>query len=213
MKLGKNINNTFSIVYVKNILESKKRLESFKYYANTIDLKYKVYSAFKGDLYVPKDYTIKYRPSLYPNPHNQYLAGNHYTWLSIHLDAMINRYESYVVCDDDTVFKDIEISDISKSLPNDWDILILGEMVDTDESTDEVIFNRLNYNIAGCQCIAINNKCYFKVLSHLTSFDILGYTGDVSVGYLSKAELLNVYQMFPSITYQDRTNLIPYTIE
>lgn len=213
MKLGKNINNAFSKVYVKNLLESKKRLESFTHHADIINLKYKVYSAFRGDLYVPKSYTIKHRSKLYPTPYNQYLAGNHYTWLSIHLDAMINRYESYVICDDDTIFKDLEIPDIHKAIPIDWDILILGDMSNVNSNTNELIFNRLNYNIAGCHCIAINSKCYFKVLNHLTMFDTLGYTGDVSVNHLSTTELLNVYEMFPSITYQDRKNLIPYSIE
>jgi hypothetical protein len=213
VKLGKIINEAFSHVYVKNIPSAIKRLESFKKSANDIKLKYEVYKSIVGDLYVPKNYQVKYRSGLYPEPYNQYLVGNHLTWLSIHLDAMRNNYDSYVVCDDDTIFYDIDLPSIKDKLPDDWDIIVLGEMEKTITSNENINFIRTDPKLAGCQCLAVNKKNYYQILNVMLMFNEIGYTGDTLINYLQGHTISNTYSMYPNITHQERYILKPYTIE
>jgi hypothetical protein len=172
MTLGQNINSTFCKVYVKNLVDAKQRLDHFKFYADNVGLVYEVFNGIRGDSFVPHSYQIKYRPHMYPTPANQYLVGNWASSLAIHLNAISNNYESYVVCDDDTVFKNVELDHIKPYLPIDWDIIILGEInhtnydkLDTSVSFDK-IYNSENLEqsiLVGCQCIAINKKFYFTL--------------------------------------------------
>lgn len=217
MTLGKNINSTFDHVYLKNILEANKRRESFINSAANIELEYEIYTAVRGDIYFPEEYVIKFRPELYPIPANQYLAGNHFTWLSIHLDAMRKRYDSYVTCDDDTIFENVKISLIKEHLPKDWDILILGDMERVAKHKNiSINFIKLKTEkseISGCHCVAINKSSYYKVLDSLLKFNEIGCTGDCMISYLAENNIINLYKMYPNITYQERTLYPPYSIE
>lgn len=216
MKLGKALNECFDKVYVKNIASAKKRLESFNIVANLIELDYQLVQAIEGSKYISKDYIIKHRPECYPPPHNQYLVGNYCTSLYILLDAMRNNYNSYVICDDDTIFYDIDVESISDNLPSKWDIIILGDMQYksvlgsiTDITFDRVLFRE----VAGCHCIAFNKSIYWTMLYAYMSFDYHGRFGDVTIGDLSTNPELSVYQVRPDFCYQERTSLKPYTIE
>lgn len=216
MILGKNINSTFDHIYLKNILEANKRRESFVNSAATIELEYEIYTAIRGDEYFPEDYIIKFRPELYPIPANQYLVGNHFTWLSMHLDAMRNRYDSYVTCDDDTVFEDIELLSIKDFLPKDWDIIILGDIEKTSSTNDKINFIKLKNEkaqMSGCHCVAINKKSYYSILNYLLKFDDIGCTGDCMISYLAENNIINLYKMYPNITYQDHVVCPPYSIQ
>lgn len=222
MLLGENLNSTFSNVYVKNVPDAKTRLEHFKFHANNIGLKYEVFKGIRGDAFVPPEYLIKYRPELYPVPYNQYLVGNWASSLSIHLDAISNNYDSYIICDDDTVFKNIELDHIKLNLPEDWDIIILGEMNNTSikercdsDLTFTKIFNDSNLEqsvLVGCQCIAISKKFYFKYLLYTLGLDTHARIGDVLLCLMVEHENINLYKMKPDITYQERVHLAPYVI-
>lgn len=221
MKLGQNLNTTFGNIYVKNIPDAKQRLEHFKSQADNIGLQYQVYQGVRGDLFVPEDYTITYRPSLYPTPANQYLVGNWASGLAIHLDAISNNYDSYVVCDDDTVFKETELEHIKPNLPLDWDVLVLGEMNTTanTESNSNLMFTPVHNDcnleqivLVGCQCIAVNRRFYFKYLQYMLGLDTHGRIGDVLLCLMVEHSDVNLYKMKPDITYQERTKLIPYAI-
>lgn len=221
MILGENLNSTFSNVYVKNVPDAKQRLEHFKIHADKIGLQYEVFRGIRGDSFVPENYMIKYRPNMYPVPANQYLVGNWASGLAIHLDAISKNYESYVVCDDDTVFKNVEVDHIKPNLPIDWDMIILGEMNTTtnDQSDSAVTFTKIVNNsdleqsvLVGCQCLAINRKFYFKYLLYTLGLDTHGKIGDVLLCLMVEHDDINLYKMKPDITYQERSNLTPYVI-
>jgi hypothetical protein len=219
MTLGQNLNSTFGNVYVKNIPDAKQRLEHFKKSADSIGLQYEVYKGIRGDLFVPPEYNIKYRPNMYPVPANQYLVGNWATTISIHLDAMSDNYESYIICDDDTVFRNMNIEHIKPNLPEDWDIIILGDMIVTNNNTENLMFSKIHNNydlesnqLVGCHCIAINKKFYFEYLLHAIGLDTHGKIGDVLLCLLVENTNINLYKMKPDITYQERIGLTPYVI-
>jgi len=223
MKLGKAINEAFSHVYVKNIAESTKRLESFTNSAKTVDLDYEVFKAIRGTDYVFEDYIVKFRPELYPSPHNQYLVGNYCTSLAVHLNAMQNNYDSYVICDDDVVFYDISCESFINKLPPDWDVIVLGDDIFKPqhhgelnlEETHSFTFNRMrNMDIAGCHCVAFNKSIYWTMMQYcFMSFDANGRFGDVTVGDMTYIPNIFVYQISPNICHQERIKLKPYTIE
>lgn len=216
MKLGKAVNEAFGHVYVRNIAEATTRLNSFKNSANSIELDYEIFRAVRGDKYVPHDYVIKYRPEIYVFPWNQYLVGNYCTAMALLLDAMRNDYDSYVLCDDDVVFYDKDFSSLTKNLPEDWDIVILGQMaqVDMDISEDvDISYIKVhNADLPGCHCIAFNKKVYWKQLHSYMGFDSHGRFGDVTVGDMSLTDEVNVYYISHHICYQERSVLKPYTI-
>jgi hypothetical protein len=220
MKLGENLNLTFGKAIVRNIPESKKRLENFKSSADLINLKYEIFDSIRGDLYVPINYKIKQRTELYPPPSNQYYVGNFLSFLRIHLDVLSKRYSSYIVCDDDTVFNDYNLKDIRGYLPIDWDIIVLGRMNktapnkynETVENVPEFVTPSKN-DIAGSQCIAINQKCYYIILDYLLSFQNHSKCGDIMLDELSSNKIIKLYLMLPDVTYQERKKLKPYTYE
>ena len=217
MKLGEALNEAFGHVYVKNLPKATLRERSFKNTANLINLKYELFRAISGNSYVPKDYLIKYRPECYPNPHNQYLAGNFCTSMAILLDAMKNDYDSYVICDDDTVFYNIECESLLPNLPKDWDILILGQMLPVPIDTTQTVsvdFTRVQTaDLPGCHCIVINKKLYWKQLVNYMGFDQHGRFGDVTVGDMSMTDDIKVYYAATNLCYQERELIKPYTID
>jgi hypothetical protein len=92
--------------------------------------------------------------------------------------------------------------------------VVLGDMDKTIENKNiDINFIKLKYEIAGCQCIAINKKSYYEILNYMIMFNEIGYTGDTMINYLQQNNIVNVYSMYPNIAYQERTNLKPYTIE
>lgn len=215
MKLGENLNLTFGNVMVRNVPEAKKRLEHFRIYADKINLNYEVFDGIRGDLYVPIDYQLKQRPHLYPPPGNQYYVGNFLSLLRIHLHAMSKRFPSYIVCDDDTVFVDHNLKLIKNYLPEDWDVVILGSMTYNPPSKKdeeiEPVFNKPDFRqIAGSQCIAINSKCYYRILDYLLNFSIHSKSGDIMLDEMSSKKLIKLYMMFPDISYQERKVLKQY---
>lgn len=219
MKVGKALNQAFDNVYVKNLKNARKRLESFKDSASNIQLKYEVVTAINGLEYVPESYTVKYRPELYPVPGNQYLVGNFSTSLYILLDAMSKNYNSFIVCDDDTIFYDLDVPTLCNKLPANWDIIVLGPINDTvDIRTTKILpdisFTRLinDNKLAGCQCIAVNKSCYWACLQEYLSFDQHGRFGDVSHANFTFDKNLHIYLVDQSLCYQERTSLAPYTI-
>lgn len=216
MQLGKNLNKSFSCVYLRNLPDATKRRSSFEATANSIGLKYKKIKAINGYEYVSENYEIKYEPHLYPYPANQYFMGNVYTFMYVILDAMANNYESIVSCDDDVIFNDVEIDFIKPNLPDNWDIIILGR-IDKIEETDTTNSLRFDYmpgykEIAGSQCVAIHRRAYSKLMDELLSINVNGLFGDRLYNHLIEEKKANIYLMYPDVTYQDRETLIPYTI-
>lgn len=217
MKLGKNLNSTFSNIYVKNLPRAVKRLEMFEHHAKIIDLRYQVFKGIEGSNYVSDDYQIKHRPELYPPPANKYLVGNCYSGIAILLDAMANNYESFVTCDDDAIFYDLELEYIKPHLPEQWDIIILGsiEKVSSQNATspafEKIPMDELGL-IAGCQAIAIHNNFYNTFLMEMLRFDTHGLIGDALIHLFAEKNSVNLYQMLPHVTYQERNILPPYTV-
>lgn len=220
MILGKNLNHTFGHVYVKNVAEAKSRLDSFIRTASSIELEYEVFSAIRGDRYVPIDYQIKLEPHLYPVPANQYLAGNCYTTISIILDAMRHRYESIVICDDDTIFYNVNLEYIKNHLPEHWNVINFGslESVPTPIASENEIVPTIELltdvkEFSGSHCVAIHESCYYNLLLECCKFDVHGYFGDRLLYQLAEENRLIVHKMKPDITYQERNVLQPYVIE
>ena len=216
MKLGKNLNSTFSNVYVKNIPRATVRMDLFKQHAEMIELQYETFKAIEGNKYVPDDYEIKYRPELYPIPANKYLVGNCYSGIAILLDAMANNYESFITCDDDTIFYNLELEYIKPHLPEHWDIIILGSIEKVyRQDTTMPLFEKMSNDpkeLAGCHAIAVHNNFYNTYLMEMLKFDTHGRIGDTLIHFFIEAHSINVYRMLPDITYQERNILSPYTI-
>lgn len=217
MKLGENLNTSFGHVYLKTLPRAIKRYESFKNSAEKIGLEYTPFKAIEGYNFVPDEYEIKYRPELYPVPANKYLVGNCYSGIAILLDAMANNYESYVTCDDDTIFYDLDFECIKPYFPEDWDIIILGT-IDTvgPQGPSIAWFSKLDdepIEIAGSSCIAVHSRFYNTFLMEMMAFDIHGRIGDSLIHMLAEQNKVNLYRMFPHLTYQERSKLLPYTIE
>lgn len=217
MKLGDNLNNSFDNVIVRNISESTKRLDNFKITASNINLKYEIYNSIRGDMYIPSDFVVN-PTKLYPFPANQYIYGNHLSLLNVHLNSMSKRYSSYVVCDDDTEFYDIQLELIKNYLPNDWDVIIMGNMKKLESIDNEIIYTPTFFKpsvsqIAGSQCAAINSKAYYSILDYMLSYKTHFKTGDAMWDVLSRSNQIKLYMMYPDITHQNRNTLKPYTIE
>lgn len=217
MLLGENLNKTFGNVYLKNIPRAIKRFESFDQRAKNINLQYTKFRAIEGHTFVPDGYELKYRPDMYPPPSNKYLVGNGYSGIAILLDAMANNYESYVTCDDDTVFYDLHLEYIKPKLPSNWDIIILGQIEKCNMKDHSAPwFIKLTSDprtIAGCHCIAVHNKCYNTFLMEMMKFDVHGRIGDSLIQMLVEQNRINLYAMLPHITYQERDKLTPYVID
>lgn len=214
MKLGENLNKTFDCVYLRNLPEAVIRRKSFEATAGEIGLEYRTIKGIKGYDYVPPEYRIKFDPDYYPYPKNQYLMGNFYSFTYMLLDAMSNSYNSFVYCDDDTIFNDLDIDFIKPLLPSDWDVIILGRMGKLNDVQRDITFILTDdpYNITGSQCVAINKKFYFKLMHSLLAMDTDGYFGDRLFHFLASRKEANVYYMLPDLTYQERALLPPYTI-
>lgn len=217
MRLGENLNTTFDKVYLKNVPRAIKRYESFRKSAEEIGLEYTTFKAIEGYGYVPDEYEIKYRPTLYPVPANKYLVGNCYSGIAILLDAMANNYESYVTCDDDTIFYNLDFEYIKPYLPDDWDIILLGTIENVgDQGPSIAWFSKLDdtpKEIAGSGCIAVHRRFYNTFLVEMMAFDVHGRIGDSLIHMLAEQKRVNLYQMLPHLTYQERNKLPPYTIE
>jgi hypothetical protein len=219
MKLGKNLNLTFGKTIVRNVPESVVRLYNFKKYADVIELEYEVFESIRGDLYVPNEFDLTPYNHQYPHPANQYFVGNFLSSMLVHLYVMSKRYESYIVCDDDTVFGDLDLKLIKDYLPDDWDIIILGKISppkynELGNTEIEPRFTRAKIGyVSGCHCVAINQKFYFTFLLSLLQFQTNKKFGDGMIDDFIKCKQANVYDMLPDITYQERNLLKPYVFE
>lgn len=214
MILGENLNKTFGPVYLRNLPKAVNRLASFQNTAKRIGLEYTTIKAIDGQEYVPADYLIKHASEDYPYPTNQYLMGNFYSTMYILLDAMSNNYESYVYCDDDTIFNDVDIPYLKPELPDDWDIIILGRLFLNDQygplrfiSTDD------EWYISGSHCVAVHKRAYYTLMEHYLKMDTDGIFGDRLYQHLVAQNKIKLYVMLPDITHQERTVLTPYTIK
>jgi len=202
MKTGEFINKNFDHVYVRNLPNAKKRLESFQKTANSINLKYEIFAAINGNNYVPDTYT---RP--------KYLTGNWLCFINVLLDAMKNNYKSIVICDDDCIFYNYEINEESNTelFPKDWDIINFGKIRYENKKSSKIQF--INFKnkpllIEGSQCAAFNSKSYFLLLQELFLFEKTGRTGDGLYDILSQQNKINGYIINPSFCFQDRYTLI-----
>jgi hypothetical protein len=215
MKLGENLNKTFDCVYLRNLPEAVTRRQSFEITANSIGLKYKTINGIKGYDYVPPEYQIKRDSHLYPYPANQYLMGNFYSFTYMLLDAMSNGYDSFLYCDDDTIFYDMDVDFIKPHLPHDWDVILLGRLHRITNTQSTITFRLTNSanDIAGSFCVGINKKFYFKLLHNLFTMDTSGQFGDRLFHYLALRNEAKVYVGTPDISYQERDLLIPYKVE
>jgi hypothetical protein len=115
-----------------------------------------------------------------------------------------------MMLDDDCIFrhtlkmKDESLKLIESDLPDDWDIVILGNISDEEDIENKNIFYHkcsFHYEAAGSHGIAINNKIYGELQS-LFSGSV--WLGDGAIGRLINLGK-NVYKISPSICHQDRT--------
>ena len=217
MKLGENLNKTFGKVIVKNLREAPKRLNNFKKYADAINLDYEVYDAIYGKMFVPKDYEFYNCPSGWlKSPDSQYLFGYHLSFIGALMQAISKRQSSFIICDDDTEFLDIDLTFIKDHLPEDWDAIQLGTIQNINNNK-ELSFRKITspIDIQGSHCVAINWKAYFKILLACFKFNEnndgrqAGKIGDGLYHRLAEDGQINFYQMTPDISRQNRTSLIP----
>jgi len=223
MKVGEWLNNVFFKVIVKNLDLAEKRLENFDRSAKSVNLEYEIYRAINGMKYIPDNINFKNVFWDYKGFDAQYLLGNHISHIGIILHAMSNQFESYVSCDDDCEFSEVEIENISH-LPNDWDLIILGGFVTHSASTvDQINFSKINSanEIAGSHCSAVNKNFYYKWFIKACEFvndiqgkqrEVGGFVGDTLIHHMWVNNDINVYRTNISLVGQNRTSLIPYTI-
>jgi hypothetical protein len=129
---------------------------------------------------------------------------------------MANNYESFITCDDDTIFYNLELEYIKPHLPEHWDIIILGSIEKVyRQDTTMPLFEKMSNDpkeLAGCHAIAVHNNFYNTYLMEMLKFDTHGRIGDTLIHFFIEAHSINVYRMLPDITYQERNILSPYTI-
>lgn len=209
--IGNHLNKIFGNAYVKNLHNSKERMESFDFSAKSIGLSYNRVEAIDGTKFVDKDYSFMHGRHHIKYPASAGFYGNQLTNEIILLQEISKESNSFMTFDDDTIFyewtNDLDTNKIIP--PDDWDIIILGGIDHLKFITNEIVFKKLTSNnttadihplVAGCHGIAVNSKVYMDLLEILKE---KRFWGDHAINNLIDTGK-NVYLIYPHLLYQNR---------
>lgn len=118
-------------------------------------------------------------------------------------EAIKNNYSSILILEDDIEFNDQvnNIEEYFKFLPDDWDMLYFGGNHNTHMGVKPPI--TINEKVCklhktySTHCVAINKKCFQKVLDRIKNKD-----NALDVLYVELQNNLNVYSFYPVIATQ-----------
>jgi GR25 family glycosyltransferase involved in LPS biosynthesis len=207
--LGDTLNKIFGTAYIKNLKTSVERKNYIINECNIVNLKYEIFEAVDGKLHYDNNFTLQHGPYHLTFPSSAGFMGNQITSFNIITHAITLNLPHIMMLDDDCIFrhtKDIKpevIELINQNLPEDWDVIILGDIYDGEIGDRDIIYHKcaVHNEAAGSHGIAINSKV-FKELQSLFSEPI--WLGDGAIGRLIDIGK-NVYKLTPSICRQDRT--------
>ena len=209
--IGNHLNKIFGNAYVKNLHNSKERMQSFDDSAKSIGLSYSRIEAVDGTKFVDKNYNFMHGRHHIKYPASAGFYGNQITNEIILLQEISKESNSFMTFDDDTIFyewtNDLDTNKIIP--PDDWDIIILGGIDNLKSITNEILFKKLTSNnttadihplVAGCHGIAVNSKVYMDLLEILKE---KRFWGDHAINNLIDTGK-NVYLIYPHLLYQNR---------
>lgn len=209
--IGNHLNKIFGNAYVKNLHNSKERMESFDFSAKSIGLSYTRVEAIDGTKFVDKDYSFMHGRHHITYPSSGGFYGNQITTEYILMQEISKESKSFMAFDDDAVFyewaNDLHYDNIVP--PENWDICVLGGIGHSKLVSEQIFFKKLEINnhdsdihplVAGCHGIAINSKVYFDLLQILKEKK---FWGDHAINHLIDIGK-NVYLIYPHLLYQNR---------
>jgi len=210
MTLGAALYDAFGKTYILNLKKSLDRKLSMEKKCSLINLNYQFFEAFDGDNFLFPFYT----KGGYMN-HNQlgeittsrYYAAQYALNYIIHR-AINNNVKSFIFMNDDVYFDnyhsftDQNFLDIKNKLPDNWDIVVLGNMFHEISYNGEVDYQLNTCHTKGCQALAINHTVYHDIIQH--SSPITDLAGDHLNDKLRSIGKI-IYNIHPDICLQDRS--------
>lgn len=215
MTLGSALYDAFGKTYILNLKRSLDRRLSMEQKCSSIDLRYEFFEAFDGDNFMLPFYTkdgFMNNNQLGVVTTSRYYAAQYALNYVIHR-AINNSTPSFIFMNDDvyfdnhTSFTDHNFSSIKNSLPDDWDIVVLGSMFHTFAYDGEVRYFPNITHTPGCHALAINHTAYHDIIAE--SAPVTAVVGDYLNDRL-RGKGMKIYQIHPDICLQDRS--IPTTM-
>ena len=210
MTLGSTLYDVFGKAYILNLKRSLDRRLSMEQKCSSIDLRYEFFEAFDGDNFMLPFYTkdgFMNNNQLGAVTTSRYYTAQYALNYIIHR-AVNNNTPSFIFMNDDvyfnnyTSFTDHNFSSIKNSLPDDWDIIILGNMFHTFAYDGEVRYLPNTTHTPGCHALAINHTAYHTIIAE--SAPVTNVVGDHLNDRL-REKGMKIYQIHPDICLQDRT--------
>jgi hypothetical protein len=210
MTLGAALYDAFGKTYILNLKRSLDRKLSMEKKCSSINLNYEFFEAFDGDNFILPFYT----KGGYMNSNqlgeittSRYYAAQYALNYVVHR-AINNGVKSFIFMNDDVYFDnyqnftDQNFLDIKNKIPDNWDIIVLGNMFHTIPYSGEIAYEQNNYHTKGCQALAINHTAYHDIISQ--SVPITDVVGDHLNDHLRSIGK-NIYHSCPDICLQDRS--------
>jgi len=220
MKLGNYLNETFGKAYILNLKSQKERRDSTTKNCDEINLDYKIVYAFDGiKFYKDNLKTFLSEKKNFNRANFEYPVNVRYYASQMSTDVLVmnainDDLKSFIHLNDDvhwSNYADFEkenYDQIKNNLPEDWDIIILGNMhtVNTFNSSKGVEYTKVNSDTSGCHGIVINHTVYHDWLYYSFKREFIG---DGLVKYLI-SQNKKVYIIKPDLCLQNRD--IPSTM-
>lgn len=207
------LNKLFGKAYVKNLHNSKERMDLFHISASKIGLQYDRVEAIDGTKFVDTNYNFMHGRHHIKYPASGGFYGSQLTAEIILMQEISKESNSCMIFEDDTVFhewiNDLDYSELT--LPDDWDIIILGGITNSKKTSDEIIFRKIinenkksssdiNTLVAGCHGVAVHSRVYLDLFKTLNEKK---FWGDHAINNLIDNGK-NVYLFYPHLVYQNR---------
>lgn len=214
MTLGESINNAFGDVYILSLKSCYDRREYIKNECDKINLKYQFFDAYDG---VKLFHNLEYQDTTISNRFSPYPSSARYYAAQVSADVIVmnainNDLKSFVLLNDDIYWENYQnfthqnFLDIKNKIPNQWDIIILGNIDTLYSYTGEIKYD-IAEHYSGCHGIVINNILYHDWLKYSAEKQ---YVGDGFVEFLCTQKNKIVYSLKPDVCLQNRG--IPTTI-
>jgi len=210
MTLGAALYDAFGKTYILNLKRSLDRKLMMESKCSLVNLNYEFFEAFDGDNFLFPFYT----KGGYMNSNqlgeittSRYYSSQYALNYIIHR-AINNNVKSFIFMNDDVyfdnyqTFTDQNLLDIKYKIPENWDIIVLGNMFQTVPYSGEVDYVSNLHHTKGCQALAINHTAYHDIISQSAPItDVVGDHLNDKLRGIGK----NIYSICPDICLQDRS--------
>jgi GR25 family glycosyltransferase involved in LPS biosynthesis len=219
MNIGPIFNKLFGTAYIKNLKNSINRRSHIEEELKLIELNsYSIVEAVEGVLHFDHNFELQHGRFLLKYPSSAGFMGCQMTSHKIIEQAISSNETTIMMMDDDCVFNhttelnENSLKTIESNLPEDWDIVILGDIQHEGVSSKcppKLLENcSIEYRkclvhdeAAGSHGIAVHNRVFPDLLQELSDTKFLG---DGAIGRMIDIQK-NVYKINPSLCIQDRT--------